>query len=128
MKYLLTIITFFISFMSFSQDINFGDGEFEVKTNIDAVYTDDGDTYKITSSGDAGDYGKVYLSYKFTSILYFYFPHLEAIGSYFLTNLINPALVCSSRGGIGCLQKSELMTPPSFIITFVALNPHCLFS
>ena len=69
MKYLLSTIIFFISFISFSQDINFGDGEFEVKTNIDAVYTDDGDTYKISSSGDAGDYGKVYLSYKFTSIL-----------------------------------------------------------
>ena len=69
MKYLSTTIMFFISFISFSQDINFGEGEFEVKTTIDAVYTDDGDTYKITSSGDAGDYGKVYLSYKFTSIL-----------------------------------------------------------
>ena len=69
MKYLLSTIIFFISFISFSQDINFGDGEFEVKTNIDAVYTDDGDTYKISSSGDAGDYGKVYLSYKFKSIL-----------------------------------------------------------
>ena len=45
MKYLLSTIIFFISFISFSQDINFGDGEFEVKTNIDAVYTDDGDTY-----------------------------------------------------------------------------------
>ena len=63
MKYLLTTIMFFVSFISFSQDINFGEGEFEVKTTIDAVYTDDGDTYKITSSGDAGDYGKVYLSY-----------------------------------------------------------------
>ena len=69
MKYLLTTIMFLVSFISFSQDINFGEGEFEVKTTIDAVYTDDGDTYKITSSGDAGDYGKVYLSYKFTSIL-----------------------------------------------------------
>ena len=69
MKYLLSTIICFISFVSFSQDINFGEGEFEVKTTIDAVYTDDGDTYKITSSGDAGDYGKVYLSYKFTSIL-----------------------------------------------------------
>lgn len=49
MKYLLTTIMFFVSFTSFSQDINFGEGEFEEKTTIDAVYTDDGDTYKITS-------------------------------------------------------------------------------
>ena len=69
MKYLLTTILFFISFISFSQDINFGEGEFEVKTTIDAVYTEDGDTYKLSSSGDAGEYGKVYLSYKFTSML-----------------------------------------------------------
>ena len=69
MKYLMIICLFFISFISFSQDISFGDGEFEVKTTIDAVYTEDGDTYKISSSGDAGEYGKVYLSYKFTSIL-----------------------------------------------------------
>ena len=69
MKYLLTTILFFVSFISFSQDINFGEGEFEVKTTIDAVYTEDGDTYKLSSSGDAGEYGKVYLSYKFTSML-----------------------------------------------------------
>lgn len=69
MKYFLTTILFFVSFLSFSQDINFGEGEFEVKTTIDAVYTEDGDTYKLSSSGDAGEYGKVYLSYKFTSML-----------------------------------------------------------
>ena len=45
MKYLLTTILFFVSFISFSQDINFGEGEFEVKTTIDAVYTEDGDTW-----------------------------------------------------------------------------------
>ena len=39
MKYLLTTILFFISFISFSQDINFGEGEFEVKTTIAVSYT-----------------------------------------------------------------------------------------
>mgnify|MGYP006169720007 FL=1 len=70
MKKLLLIISFLsLNFMSYSQDVNFGEGEFEVKTTVDAVYTDDGVNYKLTSSGDAGEYGRVYLSYLFTSLL-----------------------------------------------------------
>ena len=68
-KIILLLPMLFIGLVSFSQDINFGEGEFEVKTTIDAVYTEDGQNYKLTSSGDAGEYGKVYLSYLFTSLL-----------------------------------------------------------
>tara|TARA_E500000178_G_scaffold161807_1_gene161393 strand:+ start:252 stop:677 length:426 start_codon:yes stop_codon:yes gene_type:complete len=67
-KFILSILLS-ASFLAHSQDINFGDGEFIVETNIDAVSTQDGENFKISSSGDAGDYGKVYLSYTFTSIL-----------------------------------------------------------
>ena len=67
-KFILTILLL-STFFTYSQDIKFGDGEFIVETNIDAVFTEDAENFKISSSGDAGDYGKVYLSYTFTSIL-----------------------------------------------------------
>ena len=51
-KIILLLPMLLIGFISFSQDIKFGEGEFEVKTTIDAVYTEDGDNYKLTSSGD----------------------------------------------------------------------------
>lgn len=68
MKYILTTIVLMFSFISYSQDIAFGEGEFEVKTTIDAVYIEGEDSFKLSSSGDAGEYGKVYLSYSFTSL------------------------------------------------------------
>ena len=68
MKYILTTILIMFSFVSYSQAIAFGEGEFEVKTTIDAVYIEGEDSFKLSSSGDAGEYGKVYLSYSFTSL------------------------------------------------------------
>ena len=41
---------------------------FEAKFNIDSMHTKDGQTYELSASGDAGPYGKVYLSYVMTNL------------------------------------------------------------
>lgn len=41
---------------------------FEAKFNIDSVHTKDGQTYELSASGDAGPYGRVYLSYVMTNM------------------------------------------------------------
>ena len=53
----------------FSQDIKYGDGLFEANFIVDMMYTNDLKTYKVTASGEAGPYGRAYLSYEFTSDL-----------------------------------------------------------
>jgi hypothetical protein len=39
---------------------------FEAKFTIDSAYTTDGVNYQVSASGEAGEYGRVYLSYVFT--------------------------------------------------------------
>ena len=39
---------------------------FEAKFTIDSAHTTDGVNYKVSASGEAGEYGRVYLSYVFT--------------------------------------------------------------
>ena len=41
---------------------------FEAKFNIDSMHTKDGQTYELSASGDAGPYGRVYLSYVMTNL------------------------------------------------------------
>jgi hypothetical protein len=41
---------------------------FEGKFNIDAMHTKDGRVYELSASGDAGPYGRVYLSYVMTNL------------------------------------------------------------
>ena len=68
-------VTFYtILFMSlnlFSQDIKYGDGLFEINFTVDMMYTDDLKNYKVTASGEAGPYGRAYLSYEFKMSLMF---------------------------------------------------------
>ena len=49
-----------------AQDFKFGEGEFEATFEIDTSFTTDGKTFDVTASGDAGPYGKAYVTYVFT--------------------------------------------------------------
>lgn len=49
-----------------AQDLNYGEGEFIAEFEIDAAHTTDGVNYQISASGEAGPYGRVWLSYEFT--------------------------------------------------------------
>ena len=49
-----------------AQDLDYGEGEFVAAFDIDSADTTDGINYKISASGEAGDYGRVWLSYEFT--------------------------------------------------------------
>ena len=49
-----------------AQDIKFGKGAFDANFEIDSTFTTDGNTFKLTASGDAGPYGRAYISYVFT--------------------------------------------------------------
>jgi len=50
----------------FAQDLNYGENEFVAEFEIDAAHTTDGVNYQISASGEAGPYGRVWLSYEFT--------------------------------------------------------------
>lgn len=54
--------------LSFSQDLETG-FSFEGNFSIDAMHTTDGSNYQVAASGEAGDYGRVYLSYTFSNKL-----------------------------------------------------------
>ena len=58
-----------LTFNLFSQDLKYGDGLFEANFVVDMMYSEDLNNYKMTASGDAGPYGRAYLSYNFTSHL-----------------------------------------------------------
>jgi len=49
-----------------AQDVKFGKGAFEANAKIDSIFTADGKTYEVSASGEAGPYGRAYLSYVFT--------------------------------------------------------------
>ena len=49
-----------------AQDIKFGKGAFDANFEIDSTFTVDGKTFEVSASGEAGPYGRVYLSYVFT--------------------------------------------------------------
>ena len=50
----------------FAQDLNYGEDGFVAEFEIDAAHTTDGVNYQISASGEAGPYGRVWLSYEFT--------------------------------------------------------------
>ena len=52
-----------------SQEIEFGEDSFTASFSIDSSYTADGMNYEVSASGEAGPYGRVYLSYLFTDKL-----------------------------------------------------------
>ncbi len=72
MKKLLIIPIIFLTFNLFSQDIKYGDGLFEANFVVDMMYSDDLNNYKMTASGEAGPYGRAYLSYNFNRLYLFY--------------------------------------------------------
>jgi hypothetical protein len=55
--------------LTLAQDLDYGEGEFVANFDIDAAHTTDGTNYKISASGEAGPYGRVWLSYEFTDKL-----------------------------------------------------------
>ena len=62
---LLLMSTFHIS--SYAQEVKLSEDSFEGNFVIDSTFTrDGGKTYEVSASGDAGPYGRVYLSYIFT--------------------------------------------------------------
>lgn len=54
---------------AFAQDIQFGKGAFDANFQVDSTFTTDGKTFEVSASGEAGPYGKAYLSYVFTDKL-----------------------------------------------------------
>ena len=68
MKYLLgAMLAFVLAMSTQGQDISYGDGAFDAMFEIDSTFTrDGGKTFEVSASGEAGDYGRTYLSYTFT--------------------------------------------------------------
>ena len=64
----LFITSMLFSSLSLSQDLQTG-SSFEGNFTIDAMHTMDGSNYQVAASGEAGDYGRVYLSYSFSNKL-----------------------------------------------------------
>ena len=53
-----------------AQEVDFAAAAFEANFKIDSTFTrDGGKTYEVSASGQAGEYGKTYLSYTFTDDL-----------------------------------------------------------
>ena len=62
------VAALFVPF-ALAQDLNYGEGEFTANFDIDSAHTTDGKNYKISATGEAGPYGRVWLSYEFTDKL-----------------------------------------------------------
>ena len=65
---LLTLAIALISPLASSQNLDRG-ASIEGNFAIDAMHTMDGSNYQVAASGEAGEYGRVYLSYTFTNKL-----------------------------------------------------------
>jgi hypothetical protein len=69
-KLIIAVLSFTVAITSQAQDLAFGENAFEGVFQIDSTFTRDaGQTYEVSASGEAGDYGRVYLSYEFTDKL-----------------------------------------------------------
>ena len=65
-KFAATLLLLMLTPFALAQDLNYGDDGFIAEFEIDAAHTTDGVNYKISASGQAGPYGRVWLSYEFT--------------------------------------------------------------
>ena len=65
-KFFATLLLLMWTPFVFAQDLNYGENEFIAEFEIDAAHTTDGVNYQISASGEAGPYGRVWLSYEFT--------------------------------------------------------------
>ena len=64
---LLTLLISTFHFSVFAQDMTLSKDSFEGNFVIDSTFTrDGGKTFEVSASGDAGPYGRAYLSYIFT--------------------------------------------------------------
>ena len=52
-----------------AHDLDYGEGKFTANFDIDSAHTADGTNYKISATGEAGPYGRVWLPYEFTDKL-----------------------------------------------------------
>ncbi len=69
-RLIFAVLALIIVTPSQAQDLTFGKGAFNGVFQIDSVFTRDaGKTYEVSASGDAGQYGRVFLSYQFTDSL-----------------------------------------------------------
>ena len=70
MKRILLLLSILLSTLHFSanaQEMKLSEDSFEGNFVIDSTFTrDGGKTFEVSASGDAGPYGRVYLSYVFT--------------------------------------------------------------
>ena len=65
--FLVTALIFVLTPLSAgAQEIKFGQGAFEATFEIDSTFTTDGKTFEVSASGEAGPYGRAYVSYIFT--------------------------------------------------------------
>ncbi len=65
-KFAATLLLLMLTPFALAQDLDYGDDGFIAEFEIDAAHTTDGVNYKISASGQAGPYGRVWLSYEFT--------------------------------------------------------------
>ena len=65
-KFAATLLLLIWTPFVFAQDLNYGEDGFVAEFEIDAAHTTDGFNYQISASGEAGPYGRVWLSYEFT--------------------------------------------------------------
>ncbi len=68
-KWVVAAVAAFWASFTLAQDLNYGEDEFVANFDIDSAHTTDGTNYKISASGEAGPYGRVWLSYEFTDKL-----------------------------------------------------------
>ncbi len=69
-KIIFGLLSFALVTTTQAQSLSFGEGAFEGVFQIDSTFTRDaGKTYEVSASGEAGEYGRVYLSYEFTDKL-----------------------------------------------------------
>ena len=67
MKKVVYVLFLFVS-VSFAQDLKWDSSALiNAEFIIDAVHTKDGVNYELSATGEAGPYGRVYLSYVFTN-------------------------------------------------------------
>jgi len=65
-----TILMFAFVQGALAQEVDFAAASFEANFKIDSTFTrDGGKTFEVSASGEAGEYGKVYVSYTFTDDL-----------------------------------------------------------
>jgi hypothetical protein len=91
---LLAILISAFHFSASAQDMTLSKDSFEGNFVIDSTFTrDGGKTFEVSASGDAGPYGRVYLSYVFTDK-----QNLGIAGEYYLEISHKKIPLFSKRG------------------------------